>query len=54
MTTYSLLVTAYFVFLGAERQWVGVLLWPVAAFHGAMTFLLARQWLGHRRSMTRA
>lgn len=50
MTTYSLLVTAYFVLLGVERQWVGVLLWPVVAFHGVMTFLLARQWLRLRRS----
>jgi hypothetical protein len=49
MLTYSLLVTLYLVYLGLGSEWVGSLLWPAAAFHAALTFLLAIAWLKARR-----
>lgn len=45
MLTYSLLATFYLVYLGLGGEWVGSLLWPAAAVHGILTFLLARAWL---------
>ena len=45
MLTYSLLVTLYLVYLGLDGDWVGSLLWPAAAIHAALTFLLAIAWL---------
>jgi hypothetical protein len=48
MLTYSLLVTLYLVYLGISGEWVGTLLWPAAAVHAALTFLLGRSWLRDR------
>lgn len=48
MLIYDLLVTLYFAYLGLGGEWVGVLLWPVAAAHAVLTILLARAWLNHR------
>ncbi len=48
MTTYSLLVTLYLVFLGAGGEWVGPLLWPAVALHAVLTLLLARTWFSRR------
>jgi hypothetical protein len=44
MLTYSALVTLYLLYLAIEGEWVGPLLWPVAALHGILTVLLARAW----------
>ena len=39
---YNLLVTIYLLYLGIRGAWVGVLLWPAAALHAVLTFLLIR------------
>lgn len=49
MLTYSLLATFYLVYLGLGGEWVGSLLWPAAAIHAALTFLLAIAWLKERQ-----
>jgi hypothetical protein len=49
MLTYSLLATLYLVYLGLGGEWVGSLLWPAAAIHAALTFLLAIAWLKARQ-----
>ncbi|MCE9619251.1 MAG: hypothetical protein K8R92_05025 [Planctomycetes bacterium] len=36
MTTYNALATVYFLYLGISGEWVGPLLWPVAALHAAL------------------
>jgi hypothetical protein len=41
MLTYNLLVTIYLAFVGLSTEFVGVLLWPAAALHAALTALLA-------------
>lgn len=41
MLTYNLLVTIYLAFVGLSTEFVGVLLWPAAALHAALTVLLA-------------
>ncbi len=49
MLVYSLLVTPYLVWLGLTLPAPGVLLWPVAILHGAMTVTLASAvWLQRR------
>lgn len=45
MLAYSLFATLYLAYLGLGGEWVGSLLWPAAAVHGILTFLLARAWL---------
>ena len=40
MVTYNLLVTLYLLYLGVRGEWVGPLLWPVAAVHAVLTVLL--------------
>jgi hypothetical protein len=49
MLTYSLLATLYLVYLGIRGEWVGSLLWPAAAIHAALTFLLAAAWIKNRQ-----
>jgi hypothetical protein len=49
MSTYSLLVTLYLIYLGLDGEWVGSLLWPAAAIHAALTVLLAASWLKERK-----
>jgi hypothetical protein len=44
MLTYNVLATLYFLRLGIGGEWVGPLLWPAAALHGILSFLLVRQW----------
>ena len=42
MLSYSLLVTVYFLYLAAENEWVGPLLWPAAVLHAVLGLLLVR------------
>ena len=49
MLTYNLLATLYFVYIGLGGEWVGSLLWPAAAIHAALTFLLGIAWLKARQ-----
>jgi hypothetical protein len=44
MLTYNILATLYFLWIGIGGAWIGPLLWPAVALHGALSFLLARQW----------
>ena len=44
MLTYNVLATLYFLRLGIGGEWVGPLLWPVAALHGILSLLLVRRW----------
>lgn len=53
MLTYNLLTTLYLVYLGIGGEWVGRLLWPAAALHAALTFLLARALLKGRMTALR-
>ena len=48
MLTYSLLAAFYLVYLGLVGEWVGSLLWPAAAIHAALAFLLAIAWFKER------
>ena len=41
MLTYNALVTIYLTLVGVGAEFVGVLLWPAAALHAALTALLA-------------
>ena len=45
MVSYGLLLTLYLAYLGAVRDSVGILLWPVVGVHAVLTILLARAWL---------
>jgi hypothetical protein len=45
LLTYNVLVTLYLVWLGIGGSMAGVLLWPVAATHAILTFLLARAYI---------
>ena len=49
MLTYSLLATLYLFYLGLGGEWVGNLLWPAAAIHAALTFLLGIACLKDRQ-----
>jgi hypothetical protein len=49
MLIYSLLATLYLVYIGLGGEWVGSLLWPAAAIHAALTFLLGIAWLKARQ-----
>ena len=49
MLTYNLLATLYFVYIWLGGEWVGSLLWPAAAIHAALTFLLGIAWLKARQ-----
>ena len=44
MLSYSLLATLYLGYVGAVREWVGILLWPAVGVHAVVTVLLARAW----------
>ena len=53
MLTYNVLATLYLACAGLTG-FVGILLWPVVAFHGGLSILLARAWwIGQRRPETR-
>ena len=41
MLIYNALVTIYFTVVGFGDEFVGILLWPAAALHAALTALLA-------------
>jgi hypothetical protein len=43
MRTYNMLTTLYLLGIGIGGAWIGPLLWPAVALHGALSFLLARQ-----------
>ncbi len=43
MLTYNLLLALYLFYIGTMGDFVGILLWPVAALHGAIAFLLIRE-----------
>jgi hypothetical protein len=42
---YSVAVTLYLAYVGFAGGFVGVLLWPAVALHGALSILLARCWV---------
>jgi len=42
---YNLLATIYLVYLGIDGRLVGIPLWPAAALHAILSFLLVRSWL---------
>jgi hypothetical protein len=50
MLTYSSIVTLYLVYIGLGGEWVGKLLWPVAAVHAVVTVLFARAWFNERKT----
>jgi hypothetical protein len=49
LLVFSLLTTVYLIYLGVGRELVGILLWPAAAGHAALTILLSRSWLSGSR-----
>jgi hypothetical protein len=49
MLTYSALVTLYLAYVGVEREFAGILLWPAVVLHAILTTFLARLWLNERR-----
>ncbi len=50
MLTYNSLATLYLLCLGIDSEWVGPLLWPAVALHGALSLLLARNGDGETRA----
>ena len=46
LLAFSLLAAVYLVYVGIGGKIVGILLWPAAALHMALTIILARVWLG--------
>lgn len=44
MSSYSLLITLYLIYLGVGGDWVGKLLWPAVVVHAMITILLASAW----------
>jgi hypothetical protein len=50
MLIYSALATLYLLYLAIRGEWVGLLLWPVAALHGILSGLLARAWFQSRKA----
>ena len=49
MLIYSLLVTLYFIWLGHNGEWVGILLWPAIAAHALLTAFLIHALLARDR-----
>jgi hypothetical protein len=49
MLAYNSLVASYLGFLGIGGQWVGRLLWPVAAIHAVMTTVIVFVWINDRQ-----
>ena len=49
MLTYSLLVTAYLLYLAIRGEWAGPLLWPVVVLHLILTLLLLGVWWSARK-----
>jgi hypothetical protein len=47
----SLLAAVFLVYVGLRGVNVGALLWPAAAAHFILAFLLARTWLSRRSSV---
>jgi hypothetical protein len=45
LLVFSRLTTIYLVYLGVRGEQVGILLWPAAALHAALTVPLVRGWL---------
>ena len=45
LLAFSLFSAVYLVYVGVGRELVGILLWPAAALHAALTIILARVWL---------
>jgi len=45
MLIYSVAVALYLAYVGFAGGFVGVLLWPAVALHGALSILLARCWV---------
>jgi hypothetical protein len=50
MLTYNLLIAVYLLWLGISGEGAGMLLWPAAALHAALTLLLVRAWLKNWQS----
>jgi hypothetical protein len=49
MLTYSVAVTLYLVYVGFAGGLTGILLWPAAAIHAALTLLLAIVWVKEKK-----
>jgi hypothetical protein len=45
LLVFSLLSAVYLLYVGVRGEQVGILLWPAAALHAALTIILARVWL---------
>jgi hypothetical protein len=45
LLVFSLLTAIYLVYVGVRGEQVGILLWPAAALHAALTVPLVRGWL---------
>jgi hypothetical protein len=43
--TYNLLTTIYFIYVGIGGGLTGILLWPAAALHAIVSFVLGRAWI---------
>jgi hypothetical protein len=43
---FSLLSAIFLIYLGVRGELVGILLWPAAATHAALTIRLTRDWFG--------
>ncbi|MFO1313182.1 MAG: hypothetical protein U1F41_14085 [Burkholderiales bacterium] len=52
MLAYSTAVMVYLAFLGVAGVASGMLLWPAVALHALLSALLAREWMGSRRTRT--
>jgi hypothetical protein len=48
MLTYSMLATAYLLFVALRGEWGGPVLWPAVVLHAVLTLLLARAWMAAR------
>jgi len=53
MLTYNALMSSYLVWVGVHGEWVGSLLWLVAALHALITILLGGAWLRGSKTVQR-
>ena len=48
MFLYNILVTLFFIYIGLNQKWVGILLWPVVGLHFSLSVLLFRGLLAKK------
>ncbi len=53
MLIYSAAVTIYLAYVGFAGGLTGILLWPAAVAHAALTLILARAWFKSREGRPR-